>query len=139
MLSETGKKAPQRLLDAFSLHDPSLIDEAVAADYTEHSAPPGMPPGAAGLKAFVEMFVSALPDFRFDAELQTEQDDLVMVYGYADGTLHGPLFGSQPTGRHGRWPEVHIFRVAGDQVIEHWDVIDQLSMRTQLGMPLNLA
>ena len=40
-------------------------------------------------------------------------------------------------GRHGRWPEVHIFRVAGGQVTEHWDVIDQLSMRTQPGLLLS--
>jgi len=136
MLSDTGRRAPQRLLDAFNRHDPSLIDGAVADDYIEHSAPPGMAEGADALKGFVKMFVSALPDFRFDTELSTEQDDLVMIYGHAEGTLRGPLFGSPPTGRHGRWPEVHIFRIAGGRVTEHWDVIDQLAMRSQLGLPL---
>jgi predicted ester cyclase len=139
MLSDTGKTAPELLLDAFTLHDPSLIDDAVASDYTEHSAPPGMPPGKQALKAFVQMFTTALPDFHFDTELRTEQDGLVMVYGYAEGTLHGPLFGSPATGRHGRWPEVHIFRVADGLITDHWDVIDQLSMRTQLGLPLSFG
>lgn len=32
-------------------------------------------------------------------------------------------------GRHGIWPEVHIFRLADGRVVEHWDVIDQLSLR----------
>ncbi len=133
MTSQTDRTAPDRLLDAFNLHDPSLIDDAVAADYIEHSAPPGMPPGADALKAFT----AAIPDFRFDTELRTEQDALVMVYGFAEGTLRGPLFGSDGTGQHGRWPEVHIFRVADGKINEHWDVIDKLFMRSQLGLPLS--
>jgi len=137
MTSQTDRTAPDRLLDAFNLHDPSLIDSAVAADYIEHSAPPGMPPGADALKAFIGAFTAAIPDFRFDTELRTEQDGLVMVYGFAEGTLRGPLFGSDGTGQHGRWPEVHIFRVADGKITEHWDVIDKLSMRTQLGLPLS--
>jgi len=98
-----------------------------------------MPPGIEALKAFVALFTTALPDFRFDAEMSIEQDDLVMIYGYAQGTLRGPLFGATPTGRHGRWPEVYIFRVTGDRVTEHWDVIGQLAMRTQLGLPLTMG
>jgi predicted ester cyclase len=139
MLSGTGRAAPELLLDAFNLHDPSLIETAVADDFTEHSAPPGMTPDKQALKAFVQAFVTALPDFRFDVDLRTEQDDLVMIYGHAEGTLRGPLFGSPATGRHGRWPEVHIFRVTGGQVTEHWDVIDQLAMRSQLGLPVSHA
>lgn len=132
-----ARTAPERLLDAFNTHDPSLIDGAVASDYIEHSAPPGMPADAGALREFVRLFTTAIPDFRFDTELQAQQGDLVMVYGHAQGTLHGPLFGAAATGKHGRWPEVHIFRVAGDLVTEHWDVIDFLSMRSQLGLPLS--
>jgi len=58
---------------------------------------------------------------------------------WADGTLLGPLFGSEGTGKHGRWPEVRIFRVADGRITEHWDVIDQLSMRGQLGLLLGHA
>ncbi len=135
MLSDTGRAAPELLLDAFSLHDPSLIETAVADDFAEHSAPPGMTPNKQALQAFV----TALPGFRFDVDLRTEQGDLVMIYGHAEGTLRGPLFGSPATGRHGRWPEVHIFRVTNGQVTEHWDVIDQLAMRSQLGLPVSHA
>jgi hypothetical protein len=69
---QTDRTAPDRLLDAFSLHDPSLIDGAVAADYIEHSAPPGMPSGADALKAFIGAFTAAIPGLRFDTELRTE-------------------------------------------------------------------
>jgi predicted ester cyclase len=41
----------------------------------------------------------------------------------------------RPSGRHGSWQETHLFRVVDGRVVEHWDVIDFLAMRLQLGLP----
>ena len=71
-------------------------------------------PGKRALRAFVRMFTTALPDFRFDTELRAGQDGLVMAYGHAsapcaatrghrarprEGTVPGLLFSSPAAGQ----------------------------------------
>jgi predicted ester cyclase len=99
MITDADRAAAHRLLDAFNLRNPALVDEAVVASFLDHAVPPGMPPGADSLKRFVGMLTQALPDFRFTI----------------------------------------AFEVAEGRVVEHWDVIDQLALRTQLGIPLPAA
>jgi predicted ester cyclase len=136
MVTDLDRAAAHRILDAFNLRNPALVDEAVAPAFFDHAVPPGLPPGVESLKRFVGILTEALPDFRFTIELEVTEGDLLVTYGRASGTLTGSLFGSGPTGRRGSWPEVHIFRLADGRVIEHWDVIDQLALRMELGIPL---
>ena len=51
-------------------------------------------------------------------------------------TLHGTHIGSAfpfmasrpPTGGRVAWPQVHIFRIAGDRLVEHWAVRNDLRL-----------
>jgi predicted ester cyclase len=136
MLSTQVAEIARTMLAPFNGADPDLLDTVVAPDYVEHALPPGVPPGIASLKGFIGMFRAALPDFSFDVDLEVVDGDFVALYGHASGTLRGPLFGGEPTGRHGRWQEVHLFRIDGGRIVEHWDVIDHLALRMELGIPI---
>lgn len=139
MESRNAADVARTMLSVFNGSSLDVLDGVVDPDYVEHALPPGVPPGLDSFKGFVSMFRSALPDFRFDIDLEIADGERVALYGHASGTLHGSLFGGGPTGRHGSWQEVHIFRVANGRVVEHWDVIDFLALRQQLGLPVPVA
>jgi predicted ester cyclase len=55
-------------------------------------------------------------------------------------TIHGThrepaiplLIGISPTGNRIRWEVIHLFRVSGGQVVEHFAVLDDLGLLRQL-------
>jgi len=52
----------------------------------------------------------------------------------AQGTQQGAFNGVPATGKRATWSEMHIGRVANQQVAEHWGTIDNLGMLQQLGV-----
>jgi predicted SnoaL-like aldol condensation-catalyzing enzyme len=43
-----------------------ILDHVLAPTYVNHSAPPGVPAGADGVKQIISLFRSAFPDFRIE-------------------------------------------------------------------------
>lgn len=120
-------------LEVFNEGNVDLLDELVAEDFVEHSAPPGFPEGRDGFKQFVGMLRSAFPDFRYEILQQYQDGDGHVGYVRASGTMKGDFMGMPASGKSATWDEVHIGRFAGGKLAEHWAVIDTLSMMTQLG------
>lgn len=64
--------------------------------------------------------------------------DKVVVRMTVTGTHTGPLeFVQRPipaTGKSLTTTHIHIFRVAGDKIVEHWAERDDLGMMKQLGV-----
>ena len=55
----------QRLLNQ---KDVSVCDEMLSSQYTDHDAPPNVPPGPENTKEFVTMFLNEYPDMHIDIE-----------------------------------------------------------------------
>jgi predicted ester cyclase len=47
--------------------------------------------------------------------------------------MTGDFLGMPASGRSATWEEIHIGRMGGGQLREHWAVLDQLGMLQQLG------
>lgn len=109
-------------------------DEFFTTDYVDHAAPPGLPPGTAGLKAFFGMFRAAFPDLHYTLEDTIAEGDKVVQRFTARGTMQGPFLGMPATGKRAIWSEIHIVREAGGKFVEHWASVDQLGMFQQLGL-----
>ena len=120
-------------LEVFNEGKVELLDELVAEDYVEHAAPPGVPPTVEGLRQFVPALRAAFPDFRYEILLQVGEGDTQVGYIRASGTMQGDFAGMPASGKSATWDEVHIGRFADGKLAEHWAVIDQLGMFTQLG------
>jgi predicted ester cyclase len=109
-------------------------DDYFVADYIEHvPLPPGFPTGLAALKTYWAMMRAAFPDLNLTVEDLLAEGDRVVLRATAQGTHQGELMGLPPTGRTASWSEIHICRLAGGQVVEHWGNVDQLGLLTQLG------
>ncbi len=67
MGSETAKALVRRYFQRLlNEKDLSACDEMLSADYVDHDAPPGIPPGPHGVKEFVAGFLADYPTIHVD-------------------------------------------------------------------------
>jgi steroid delta-isomerase-like uncharacterized protein len=109
------------------------LNELVAPDYVDHTARPGRAPGAAGVRAVVELFHMAFPDLVVTVEDTIAEQDRVATRFTLRGTQRGPFAGLPPTGRHVVITGIAISRVADGRITEQWDQADMLGLLQQLG------
>jgi predicted SnoaL-like aldol condensation-catalyzing enzyme len=107
--------------ELFTKGDLTAVDRYLADDFINHDPPfPGAPDGAEGLRHAAEVIRSAVPDWRSDADHYIAEGDLVVEHFHAYGTRIGELFGAPPDGRMLVLRGIHIFRIAGDKIVERW-------------------
>jgi len=109
------------------------VDELCSEDVVDHEAPPGMPPGAEGVKAFVQMFRAAFPDLRATVEDAFEVGDRAAVRSRWTGTHQGEFMGVPASGKPIDIEPIDIIRVADGKCVEHWGATDNLALMQQIG------
>ncbi len=95
---EDNKARYRRFVDELNKGNIDGVDEFFAADYTEHSAPPGAPPGIETIKMVFRMFRTGFSDVVFRVEDLVAEGDKVATYVIGEGTHDGPFMGHPPTG-----------------------------------------
>lgn len=134
MSIEQDKKLVSRIpLEVLNQRKPALMDELVTPDAVEHAGPPGWPPTVESTKKFFGMLLAAFPDLKYTVEDTIAEGDLIAQRNTVHGTMKGEFLGMPPSGKSATWSEMHIVRMKDGKVAEHWAVIDQVSMLTQLG------
>ena len=111
-----------------------LIDELFAPEYFDRTPQPGVAPTREGFRQWVTDLRAAFPDIRYTVEDTIESGDKWVGRLTASGTMTGAFAGMPATGKHATWSEIHILHVAGDRVVEHWGVYQELGMLVQLGV-----
>ena len=76
----------------------------------------------------------AFPDLHVTVEDQIVSGNKVAFRWVAKGTHYGPLGETQPTGKQVQIDGLIIDHLAGDQVVERWEMWDQMAMLKQLGL-----
>jgi predicted ester cyclase len=102
----------------------AAVDEFMAADYVEHTVPPGSPPGRDILKQYVAMYHNAFPDVRGILHDIFAQGDRVAYRWSATGTHLGEWAGIPPTGLHMTTRGITLHRIAGGKCVEGWASVD---------------
>ena len=132
MSTEDNKALVRRLYaEVMGKGNMSEADELLSTNYVEHLHVPT--PGREGLKQLVMMVLSAFPDIHPTVEDAVAEGDRVAVRVVARGTHQNAFMGILPSGKAVEWREMHIYRVAGGKIVEHWGEIDQLSLLQQIG------
>jgi predicted SnoaL-like aldol condensation-catalyzing enzyme len=90
--------------------DASKVDRYISADYLQHSSL--APPGRDALKQFLQMIRKESPDARTQIKRAFVDGDHVICH------VHVVRFPGDPG-----LAVVDIFRVAGNLIVEHWDVL----------------
>lgn len=94
--------------------------ELLDQDVVDHSRPPGIAPGAEGVRQQFEGFRAAFPDFRAEILDQLEEGDKVMTRKLFHGTA--------PSGQSVEIPVIDIVRIADGRIVEHWNVVDRSAL-----------
>ena len=128
--SEVDLRIPNEIMNQGKVE---VIDEIMSRDMLEHM--PQLPgfEGIDGLKRFVIAFRQAFPDLHYDIEFHTSAGDIVTTVATGSGTMKGDFMGMPASGKRAEWREIHVARVRDGMVVEHWGVVDQLTMLRQLG------
>jgi len=119
--------------DLFNRRDPTAVDRYVSAAYTLRTAEEGAPSGRETIRAYIAAYLTGFPDLHISIDqLLAVGDKVVGVFTFT-GTHKGDLFGVAPTGRTISVRQMAIYRVESGQVVEEWEISDQLGLMQQIG------
>jgi steroid delta-isomerase-like uncharacterized protein len=131
--TEQSKDLILKVYDLLNQGLPERIGELVAPDYIEHDPLPGQGAGRDGVVDRFSMITGALAPHFTVHDVIAEGDKVVVRWTNA-GTHVGEFAGIPATGRAFEIAGIDTYRVSGGSICEHWHVIDQLTMLTQLGI-----
>jgi len=128
-MSEQYKTAARNFIEkGLNQKDLSAFDTYFSSELIDHALPPGLPAGFEGRKMFGSALLAAFPDLHVHVEdLIADGEKLVTRYT-VHGTHNGELMGIPPTGKQISIGGIAIDRFEDGQSVEHWEIIDQLSM-----------
>jgi predicted ester cyclase len=89
--------------------------------------------GSAEFTVFFLNLRGTFPDLRVSIEDILAEGDKVAVRFSVEGTHSGTALGVTPTGRKVQFSGMTIARIAGGQIVEGWNNLDQLGLLTQIG------
>ena len=101
-----------------------------------------VPHGREGIRRVQESLRAAFPDRQYQLEAMVAEADMVACRVRVTGTFGTmpqlPVDGTSlitkpPTGKPYEVQHIHIFRIAGGQIAEHWAARDDLGLLVQLG------
>lgn len=138
-MSTEGNKALVRrwLEEGYNQGNVAVVDELVAPEYVNRSAPHGQAAGLEGERQYITMIRAAFPDFCLAIEDQIAEGDKVVTRLTASGTYQGGVEDIPATatvGQRVRVTEILIHRLAGGKVVEGWIEADQLGLWRQLNV-----
>ena len=136
---EENKTLARRLIDeTWNKGNLAILDELMAADFTNHELPnpfdPGGGEGREGAKQDILANQTAFPDVHLTIDDQIAEGDRVVMRWTARGTNTGPLGRIPPTGKQASVTGVFIYRFADGKAVEGWTNFDALGLLLQLGV-----
>ena len=135
MAEQENKAVVQGMIEElFNKKNVDALGDFFAEDMVDHNPPPTDKTGLEGMKEMFHMFLSAFPDIHIEIEDLIAEGDTVVMRGTTTGTHQGDFMGIPTTGKKVSYGEIHIVRVVGGKMVEHWGVEDQMGLMQQLGV-----
>ncbi len=135
-MSEENKVLTRRSWEIVTEGNLDTLEDALAEVYAEDIVlhePDEDVRGVEGLKQFVCMIRSAIPDLRITLEDDIAEGDKVVSRWRAQGTHQGELMGIAPTDNQVTITGITIHRIEEGKIVEEWENWDALGMMQQLG------
>lgn len=133
-----NKETTKKILAAIDAGDLNAFALYVSPSVIEHMPPP---PGVTASSPFemVKMMIAdwhkAFPDSKTTVINMVAEGNMVTVHSRYTGTNAGPFMGMPATNKKVDIEQVDIIRYdAAGKGVEHWAVIDQLTLLQQLGV-----
>jgi steroid delta-isomerase-like uncharacterized protein len=135
--TEKNRALIRTYVDAMNSHNIDAATALVTEGLVNHAAIPEAQ-GRAGFRRIAEKMNKAFPDGAFRVEDVIAENDRVVARMVFTGTQTGDIeftrFPVKATGRRVEVDHVHVFRIEGDKVAEHWACRDDVGLMRQLGV-----
>jgi steroid delta-isomerase-like uncharacterized protein len=134
MTPEALKELERRFFDEMlNRGNLAIADDLFSFDSADHAGFPGQAPGRDGFKQAVVAMHKAFPDIHYTINDMVAEGERIATRWTLRGTHLGEFFGIAATGNSVSVEGIHILRIVEGQIVECWEVWDQLSMLRQLG------
>lgn len=135
-MSEANKAIIRNLLQGADRDEIAVLDETVAADYSDHNPPPFQGP-ATGLEGARDAWTTAtkiFSDWSHEVVAQYSDGDYVITRIVGRGRHTGDFLGIPPTNKDVQMEGIAIHRVVDGKIVEHWGQVDAMGMLVQMGV-----
>ena len=132
---EDYKQLARDYFTAFLAADEAWWRKHIAPGFRRHD--PGLPfevVGPDGIKRLADALLPGIPDLALPIEDVIAEGDKVLVRLRVSGTHGGELMGIPATGRTIDIGVLDLFQFRGEQLVEHWALLDNLGLLRQLGV-----
>ena len=132
---ERNKKVVMESMDAMNAHNPDNVLKNVTADGVDYGDGT-MPPVKSidSVKAGMNAFLAAFPDYKGSDLKAVSDGDQVMVYGEWTGTFKNDFMGMKATNKSFKVHDVDIFTVNDDgKITSHRNVTPWSAIMMQVG------
>ena len=136
MSAEENKALTRRSWEIVTEGNLDTLEDALAEVYADDIVlhePDEDVRGVEGLKQFVTMIRSAIPDLRITLEEDIAEGDKVVSRWSAQGTHQGELMGIAPKGNQVMITGITIHRIEEGKIVEEWENWDALGLMQQIG------
>jgi steroid delta-isomerase-like uncharacterized protein len=130
----TPTEVIQRFIEAFNAADIEGALSLVAPDAVDHAGVPGQGPGREGWRTKWDVIHTAFPDLEWVIQQSVEDGDTVASRYIMRGTHKGDFMGIPATGNRGETTAIDMVTVRDGLIVEHWGVIDMMTLMVQLGV-----
>jgi len=134
LIAEDNIAKTRRFMEeVFNKGNMKAVDEFMSADLVEHDPFPGQGPGLQGFKQGLADFRQAFPDLHIGIDDMLADGEKIVIRSTMKGTHKGTFMNLPPTGKQISIEGIDIVRMSGGKAVEHWGLLDALTMMQQLG------
>ncbi|HEX9468572.1 MAG TPA: ester cyclase [Bradyrhizobium sp.] len=130
----TNLKAVRAFYDFWNTGDETLLKQAVAANFTDRTLPPGRPQGPEGPAFASRQFRGAVPDLAVGVEKMIVAGSYVTVHMKFAGHFTGKLGQTQGNGQGINFIATDLVKVEDGKIVDNWHIEDNLTLLKQMGI-----
>jgi len=127
-------KAVRAFYDFWNTGDESLLQEAIAPAFTDHTLPPGRPQGPQGPAFASRQFRAAVPDLEVTVEKLIVAGAYVTVHMRFTGHFTGRFGNAQGKGQPIVFIATDLVRIENGRITDNWHIEDNLTLLQQMGI-----
>ena len=134
MQRDATVKAARAFYEFLNTGDETLLKQAVAENFTDHTLPPGRRQGLHGLSFASRQFRAAVPDLKVTLVKMIVADDYVTLHMNFAGHFSGTFDNIRGNGQPISFIATDLLRVVNGRVADCWHVKDNLALLQQMGV-----
>src|SRR6266404_1586922 len=120
--------------DFWNTGDETLLQQAVAANFIDHTLPPGRPQGPEGPAFASRQFRGAVPDLKVTVEKMIVADNYVTVHMNFTGHFTGVFGRTQGMGQPITFIATDLLKVENGRITDNWHIEDNLTLLQEMGV-----